>query len=248
MLRQYALVSDWKQGALPGYNDAPPLFMAQQQLERGKPNFILSFDSRQAVDTAQHAALRLILRHLSMPPAVMDLPLFLHAAARLRIVTAHGLGQPVHMQSGDRQGNLESSLLYVLLLQPLLRAREHRLRPPGGSKRGLIQAYIDDLLVVAHTLQDFAEGIEAVAAYLKMMGMELNPRNCAIATRMASLACTCAPALTCQTPGTGGRQRTPSPTWGSSYSRTGSSPSSTSTGCAWRQCTTDARTQSSRPR
>ena len=36
--------------------------------------------------------------------------------------------------------------------------------------------------MVAHTLQDFAEGVEAVAAYLRMMGRELNPCNCAMAT------------------------------------------------------------------
>ena len=45
-----------------------------------------------------------------------------------------------------------------------------------------IRAYIDDLPVVAHTLQDFAEGVEAFTAYLGIMGMELDPRKCAMAT------------------------------------------------------------------
>ena len=36
--------------------------------------------------------------------------------------------------------------------------------------------------MLAHTLQDFAEGVEAVATYMGMMGMELNPRKCAMAT------------------------------------------------------------------
>ena len=36
--------------------------------------------------------------------------------------------------------------------------------------------------MVAHTLQHFAEVVEAVAAYLGMMGMELNHRKCAMAT------------------------------------------------------------------
>ena len=72
-------------------------------------------------------------------------------------------------------------LLYALLLEPQLRAQGHRLRLPGGTEQGLIQAYIDNLRVVAHTLQHFVEGVEAVAAYLGMMGMELNPRQCAMA-------------------------------------------------------------------
>ena len=117
-----------------------------------------------------------------MPPGVINLLLFLHTCARLRIVTAHGLTQPVHMLCGVRQGNPESPLLYALFLGPLLRAQGHRLRPPGEAEQGLIQAYIDDLLVVAHTLQHFVEGVEAVDAYLGMMGMELQPRKCAMAT------------------------------------------------------------------
>ena len=84
------------------------------------------------------------------------------------------------MLHGVRQGNPESPLLYAFLLEPLLRAQGHRLRPPGEAERGFIQAYIEDLLVVAHTLQNFIEGVEAMPAYLGMM--KFNPRKCAMAT------------------------------------------------------------------
>ena len=182
VLTRHGVVSDWQQGALSGSNTGPPLFMAQRRLQRGGLNYVFSFDARKAFDTAPHGALHLILRHLSLPPEVIDLLLLLHTCARLRIVTAHRLTQPVHMLRGVRQGNPECPLLYALLLEPMLRAQGHRLRPPGEAERGLIQAYIDDLLVVAHTLQHFLEGVEAVAAYLGMMSMELNPRKCAMAT------------------------------------------------------------------
>ena len=181
VLTRHGVVSNWQQRAPPGSNTDPPLFMAQRQLQRGRPNYVLSFDARKAFDTAPHGALHLILRHLSMPPEVINVRLLPHTCARLRIVTAHGLTQPVHTLRGVRQDNPESPLLYALFLEPLLRAQGHRLRPPGEAKRGLHQAFIDDLLVVAHTLQHFVNGVEAVAAYLGMMGMELNPRKCAMA-------------------------------------------------------------------
>ena len=182
VLTRHRVVSDWQQGDLPGSNTAPPLFMAQRQLQRGRPHYVFSLVARKAFDTALHGALHLILRHLSVLPEVIDILLLLHKCARLRIVTAHALTQPVHMLRSVQQSNPESLPLYALLLEPLLRAQGHCLSPPGEAERGLIQAYIDDLLVVAHTLQHLVKGVEAVAAYLGMMGMELNPRKCTMAT------------------------------------------------------------------
>ena len=109
VLTLYGVVSVWQPAALPGSNTGPPLFMAQRLLRRGKPNYILSLDTRKSFDTAAHGALRLILCHLSVPPAVIDLLLFLHAAARLHIPAAHGLTQPVHMERSVQQGNPEST-------------------------------------------------------------------------------------------------------------------------------------------
>ena len=154
--------------------------MAQRQLQRGKRNYVFSFNAPKAFDTARHGALHLILLHVSVPPAVIDLLLFLHTAARLRIATAHGLTQPVHVSRGVRQGIPESPVLYTLLLEPLLRAHGHGLRPPEEAEGCLIPACIDNLQVLAQKLQHFVEGVEAGAAYVGTLDMELNPRKCAM--------------------------------------------------------------------
>ena len=179
-----------------------------------------------------------------MPPEVIDLLLFLYTCARLRIITAHGLTQPVHMLRGVQQGNPESCLLYALPLEPLLRAQGQRLRPPREAERGLIQAYIDDLLVVAHTLQHFVEGVEAVAAYLGMMGMELDPRKCAMATTkgVPGLQLRLFPHLENLWHWVPAADSVPY--LGLQLQPEGSSPCSANTGCAWRRCTTGASTPS----
>ena len=102
------VVCNWQQGALPSSNDGPWLFMAQQQLQRGRLNYVFSFNACKAFDTAPHGALHLILRNLCMPPEVIDLLLFLHAAARLRIATVHGPTQSVNMLRSVPQGNPKS--------------------------------------------------------------------------------------------------------------------------------------------
>ena len=53
---------------------------------------------------------------------------------------------------------------------------------PTTQCRGLVQAYCDDLLLVAHTLPRFLECAEEIAQYLADMGMSLNVSNCAYAT------------------------------------------------------------------
>ena len=46
----------------------------------------------------------------------------------------------------------------------------------------LVQAYYDDLLLIAHMLPQLLEYAEAIARYLAGMGMSLNVRKCAYAT------------------------------------------------------------------
>ena len=182
VLTRHGVVSDCQHGALPGSNTAPPLFMAQRQLQQGRPNYVFSFDARKAFNTAPHGAVHLLLRHLSVPPEVIDLLLFLEYG----VPTAHRHGTRADTASphaarrpGGRPGEPPAVCAPRGAATP---AKGNRLRPPGEARRGLVQAYIDHLLVVAHTPQHFVKRVEAVPAYLGVMGMELNPGKCTMAT------------------------------------------------------------------
>ena len=48
VLTRHRVISDWQQGALSGSNTGAPLFMAQRQLQQGRLNYVLSFNTRKA--------------------------------------------------------------------------------------------------------------------------------------------------------------------------------------------------------
>ena len=71
-------------------------------------------------------------------------------------------------------------MLYLLLLEPLLRSLACKAR--GDARHAvppLVQAYCDDLLLIAHSLPQFLEYAAAIARYLTDMGMSLNMGKCA---------------------------------------------------------------------
>ena len=81
-------------------------------------------------------------------------------------------------------------MLYLLLLEPLLRRLASKAQ--GDARHAVplvVQAYCDDLLLIAHSLPQFLEYAAAIARYLADMGMFLNVSRCAYAatTRMPSI-------------------------------------------------------------
>ena len=142
----------------------------------------MAFDVSKAFDTAPHGALALLLRHMGVPEELIRLFHTLSCGSQVRIVTAHGPTPSIRLHRGLRQGNAKSAVLYLLLLEPLLRSLACNAR--GDARHAvppLVQAYYDDLLLIAHSLPQFLEYAAAVAQYLKDMGMSLNVNKCAYA-------------------------------------------------------------------
>ena len=177
------LAADWQFGAIPGSTAAAPVFLAQRRLQRGlEENHVLAFDVSKAFDTAPHGALALLLRHMGVPEELIRLFHTLSCGSLVRIVTAHGPTPSIRLHRGLRQGSAESAVLYLLLLEPLLRSLACKAR--GDARHAvppLVQAYCDDLLLIAHSPPQFLEYAAAIARYLTDMGMSLNVGKCAYA-------------------------------------------------------------------
>ena len=183
VLARKGLAADWQFGAMPGSTAAAPVFLAQRRLQRGlEENHVLAFDVSKAFDTAPHGALALLLRHMGVPEELFRLFHTLSCGSLVRIVTAHGPTPSIRLHRGLRQGSAESAVLYLLLLEPLLRSLACKAR--GDARHAvppLVQAYCDDLLLIAHSLPQFLEYAAAIARYLTDMGMSLNVGKCAYA-------------------------------------------------------------------
>ena len=183
VLARKGLAADWQFGAMPGSTAAAPVFLAQHRLQREQEeNHVLAFDVSKAFDTAPHGALALLLRHMGVPEELIRLFHTLSCGSVVRIVTAHGPTPSIRLHRGLRQGTAESAVLYLLLLEPLLRSLAYKAQ--GDARHAvppLVQVYCDDLLLIAHSLPQFLKYAAAIARYLTDMGMSLNVGKCAYA-------------------------------------------------------------------
>ena len=236
VLTRHGVVSDWQQGALPGSNTAPPLFMAQQQLQRGRPNYVFSFDARQAFHTGPHGALHLILRHLSVPPEVIDLLLFLQTCARLRIVS-RARAETARPHAAWRPTGQPRK-------PPAVRAPPGPPTPgPGASPAPARRGRKGPHPGICKRFS--GSGPHAAALRRGRGGSGCVPRNAGHGAQPPQVrhghygggpgptATPLPPPGKCMALGT--RQRTPSSTWDSSFSRMGSSSCSANTGCTWQR-------------
>ena len=175
------LAAKWQFGAMPGSTAAAPLFLAQHRLQQGhEENHVPAFDVGKAFDTAPHGALALLLHHMGAPEELIKLFDTLSRGSTLRIVTTHGPAPSIRLYRGLRQGSAEDAVLYLLLLEPLLRSLARKAQgDPRHTVPPLVQAYCDDLLLIAHSLPHFLEYAAAMAQYLADIGMSLNVSKCA---------------------------------------------------------------------
>ena len=183
VLARKGLPADWQFGAMPRSTAAAPVFLAQRRRQPGhEENDVLAFDVSKAFDTAPHGALALLLRHMGVPEELIKLFKTLSSVSTVRIVTAHGPAPRIRLHPGLRQGTAESAVLYLLLIEPLLRslARKAQGDTPNAVPP-LVRAYCDDLLLIPHSLPQLLEYAAAIAQYLTHMGMSLNVRKRAYA-------------------------------------------------------------------
>ena len=171
VLARKGLAADWGFRAMPGSTAAAPVFPAKRRLQRGQEEKdILAFDVSEAFDTALHGALALLPRHMQVHEELISLFQPLSCGSLVHIVTTHGPTPSIRLDRGLRQGSAESAVLYLFLLEPLLRSLASKAQ--GDARHAvppLVQGYCDDVLLIAHSLLQFLKYAAAIAQYLTDM-------------------------------------------------------------------------------
>ena len=120
---------------------------------------------------------------MGVPEELIKLFHTLSCGSTVRISTTHGPTSSIRPHRALRQGSAESAVPYLLLLEPLLRSLARKAqRDARHAVPPLVQVYCDDLLLIAHSLQQFPEYAAAIAGYLGDMGMSLDVGKCVSAT------------------------------------------------------------------
>ena len=99
------------------------------------------------------------------------------------IVTMHSPTPSICFHRGLRQGSTVSVVLYLLLLEPLLRSLASKAQADTcHAMPPLVPGYCDDLLLIVHTLLQILKYATVMGRYLAGIGMSLNGRKCAYPT------------------------------------------------------------------
>ena len=169
---------------MPDSTAAAPVFRAKRRLQRAQEeNHFLVSDVSKAFNMARNGASARLLRNMRLLEDLIKLTHTLSCGSKVRIVTVHDPGPSIRLHRGLRQGSAVSAVPYLLLQEPLLRSLASKAQgDPRRALLPLVQAYCDDLLLIAHSLPQFLEYAAAIAEYLADMGMSLNNSKCVFAT------------------------------------------------------------------
>ena len=167
-------------GAVPDSTMAAPVFLAHHKMRRFKEeNHAMALDVSKAFDTAPHGALALLLRHMGVQEELQS--------GHCHFARSHpGHPPPSRLVAGQRRKRCAVSAPHGI---PPAEASQ---QGPGDKRHAVplvAQAYVDNLVLIAHALPQFLKYAEAISRYLADMGMFLNVCKgvYATTTRMCSI-------------------------------------------------------------
>jgi hypothetical protein len=149
--------------------------------------YVLYLDFSNAFNTVPHDRLFLVMRQLGVPADGIAAVRNIYDGQTTVVITPHGDAGPVDIERGTIQGDTLSPLLFLIMIEPLLRwlrVGGRGYNYTGGSGRGAAPlscpTFADDMALVAESTRDMQIQSAKVAAYEDWTGMSLGLSKCAL--------------------------------------------------------------------
>ena len=155
----------------------PLLHTLEDANEHKRELHLISIDIRRAYDSIESYSNELASRRLHMPEQYISLMRSFDETATTATRTPYGPTEFYPIERGVRQGDSLSPLRFVLWLDAVMcewaRQESHHTFSDGKTKIGA-QAYVDDTMLFASTLEAAQERLDAMAKFLASHGLQIN--------------------------------------------------------------------------
>lgn len=146
--------------------------------KRDAAGYIVSLDQKKAYDKVKHEYLFTTLREYQIPNTLITILRTAYNGNITRVCLANVLGEPIQLERGIRQGCPLAPILFIIAIDPYLRAIQQdavfRGIPLPGSCSLKVLAYADDVTLYARDEVDVKEGLKCFQSYASLSGAELN--------------------------------------------------------------------------
>ena len=144
------------------------------------PFALLHIDFSKAFDSVSHSFMFAVLQHIGIPSHLVNWIKILYDNTSSRIQTSHGLTDPIQINSGVRQGDPLSMLLFVVITDILSKKVEANQDIHGiklGKKHLTIQQYADDTFFFLTDDHSAKELKSIITSFSNMSGLCLNEQK-----------------------------------------------------------------------
>lgn len=150
--------------------------IVEQSRELQSPLYLLFVDFEKAFDSIKRDRMWEILAKYGVPTKIINIVRDLYRESNLRVVHQGKVGPAFGVESGVKQGDILSPLLFLIVLDYVLRQVQNKQR---GIHWNTFQRlddldYADDIAFMTHTLKEMREICERLKIFAADVGLKVN--------------------------------------------------------------------------
>ena len=164
----------------------------EQSVEFNTPLYLLFVDFKQAFDSLDRNVMWRILASYGIPARIRNIISGLYRSGKCRIVHRGKLGRWFTIDSGVKQGCVLSPLLFLLVLDWVMRKVNTGGRGIQWTLTERLEDidFADDLAMMAHRARDMEESLRRLAKYAGQVGLQINVSKTKIMRINTTAPCT----------------------------------------------------------